>query len=116
MTTLPKAIYRFNAISIKIPVVFTEIEQTILKFVWNYKRSQIDKAILRKTDKAGGDVLSDVKLYNKAIQLKQYGIDIKNRHIDGWNKIESPEINPCIHALYIIYAMHIYISHKLMIN
>jgi hypothetical protein len=90
MTILPKAIYMFNAIAIKISKTFiTEIKKSALKLIWKHK-----KLILNKKSKAGDIPILNFKLYCRAIAIKTMWYSHKNRYEDWWNRIEDPDMNP----------------------
>jgi hypothetical protein len=72
MAILPKAIYRFNASLIKIPIqLFTVLEWEILNFIWKKKKLRIAKTLLNNKRTSGRIAISEFKLYYRAIGIKK---------------------------------------------
>ena len=94
MLMLPRAIYTFNAIPIKIPwTFFRELEQIILRFVWNQKRPRIARGILKKENHGWGHHNARFQFVLQSCGNQDCGTGTKT-DIDQWNRIENPEVDP----------------------
>jgi hypothetical protein len=90
MAILPKAIYMFNTIPIKIPMTFIiEIEKIYPKFHLETQETMNSQGNTQKRSNAGGIKIHDFKLYYKPIAIKTAWYWHKNRHGDRWNRIED---------------------------
>ena len=99
MSILPKAIYRFNTIPIKIPMAFfKDIEQTILKFIWNHKDPKMPKPSWERRTKLEASCLLTSNSIMKLPYWKQDATANKNRCTDECKRIKGPEVNLCVYG------------------
>ena len=92
---MAKAVYRFNAMVIKIPAkFFTNLKRTVLNFIRKGKKPRIAKTVLYNKRTSGGNTILDFTLYYRATVLKTAWYWHKKRQKDQWNHIQDPDINP----------------------
>ena len=103
-TILPNTIYRFNVIPLTYQWHFSQNKNKNFTIRMETQKTLIAKAVLRKKHRAGGINFPDFRLYYKAIVIKTVWYwHQKNRNIDQWTKIETPEINLCPYSYLIFY-------------
>ena len=103
MTILLNSIYRFIVIPIKLPMAFfTELEQKITHFLWKHKRPQIAKAVLRKTNGAGGRNLPDFRLYLLRYSHQHHMVLVQKQKYRPMEQDRKP-INKAMHLWVLIF-------------
>jgi hypothetical protein len=106
MVILLKAVYRFNAMPVKVAAQFLlDLERGNFKFIWNNKKPRLAKTILYNKRTFGGFTLSDLKPYYRAIVIKAAWYWYSDRQVDQWNRIEDPEMDPHTHYHLIFYKV-----------
>jgi hypothetical protein len=95
MAILWKAIYRFNAIPIRIPTHFLKLNREgNLQINLEKKEARIGKTLLNDKRTSGGIIMPDLKLYYRAIVIKAAWYWYIIRQVDQWTRIENPEMDP----------------------